>query len=118
MSVIRSSLRRRFWSIGCLSARRLEDAFVQVRDDLPQTLLTEQLDPLAGRVQDRERGLEKVLEAHASGRDAAVFEQAQVLGLLRRERARDEPGAEPLLEFLLTALDTELAQRGANEVDQ
>ena len=42
----------------------------------------------------------------------------QILGLLRRGRARDQPGPKVLLERLLAALDLNDAQGGPDEVDQ
>ena len=81
-------------------------------------MLPEQLDPLAGKVQDREGRLEEVVEANAPGGDAAVLEQGHIGRLVGGERAGDEPGPERLLDLLLAALDAQPAQRDPDEVDQ
>ena len=113
-----SSLRRRLWSIVPSSARDVVNAGVQLIDNRSESPFPEQLDPLAGGIEDREGRLEEVVEADASGGDAAVLEQAQIGGLDGSERTGDQPSPEGLLDLLLAALDAQSAQCRADEIDQ
>jgi hypothetical protein len=70
------------------SARDVEDAGVQLIDDRSEPPFTEQLDPLAGGIEDREGRLEEVVEADTPGGRARGS----------RTRARDRSTTAPAAE--------------------
>lgn len=65
-----------------------------------------------------ERGLEEVAEFDFASRNAAVFEQAEIAGLLGSKIFRDEPGLEIFCDFLLTGLELGGAEGGFDKIDE
>ena len=81
-------------------------------------MLSEQLDPQAAGIENRERRCEEILNFDPTFGDAPGFQERQVLRLFGRQGLGYQPCPEILVEPFIAALNLQHAQCGTNEVDK